>query len=216
MLPGLRGIVKVKAPPVVNGSAVTNNGNATSQAANLPSGIVAGELLLLFCEVDSSATSINVPAGWTSLYNVTSGSNRQRAFYKTATGSEGATVTITIGTASFFAAIALRIGGANLTPEAGTAAAATSTSADPPSLSFAGGVDAYLVIAVSGAKMSTGSAPAAYPPGYSANQLSAPANFNSLALATKNAAAANEDPGAFTWGSSVNNIANTVAIRAAA
>jgi hypothetical protein len=154
----------------------------------------------------------------TSLYNATSGSNRQRVFYKTATGSEGSKVTVTIGTNSFYAAIAIRISGANQTPQVASAVSANSSTPNPPSITPAGFSaspwGAYLIIAVSGLKGGNpGATVSSYPTDFVIDNLSSPTPFNSIAIATRRSIGpVAVDPGAFSWSASGVNIANSIVV----
>ena len=72
--------------------------SAASVSANLPSGIVAGDLLVMFVSIATATASIiTTPTGWTQfLAQVTT--QRTGAYYKIATGSEGATQSVSLST----------------------------------------------------------------------------------------------------------------------
>jgi hypothetical protein len=153
--------------------------------------------------------------GWSSLSLDTNGASNLVFLYKTATGSEGATVTFTTGNSVKSASVAYRITGWQGTPEKGTAAGASSTNADPPSITPSWGSDADLFLA-------------AYAAGTTAVASAAPTNYTSLltaaasagssasvSAAQRNLTASSDDPGTFT-NASTTWVAQTVAIRAAA
>lgn len=96
---------------VVN-SAKSSIASATSWPVNLPSGIVAGNLLVFVIQLTSTVVIVQAtPTGWTRLLQDT-GNSYTAVYYKVATGSEGATVTLTShSTATSAAAIAWQISG---------------------------------------------------------------------------------------------------------
>ena len=208
--------------PVVEGT----NQNATTSVSSsiavaLPASIQAGELLIIFVSANNNAgVTFTTPSGWTQLYNVTGGGNMRRhaCYYKVATGSEGASVTLTGSTNATFAANSYRISGYQGTPEAATPATGSSASPNPPSLTPSWGSAKTLWLAVAADISTSGTAP------------TAPTNFGSGITAQGNTFGANqcrtsssrrelestsEDPGTFTIGSSNQWIAATVAIRPA-
>ena len=101
--------------PVVEATAGTNeSGSSTSHAINLPSGIVAGDLLLMAIAFRASY-SLTTPSGWTSVYTAVaeySGQNKLWLYYRSADGTEGATVTVTSDLAWSVGAVTCRISGA--------------------------------------------------------------------------------------------------------
>ena len=129
----------------------------TSHTVSLPSGIVAGNLLIVVFTVD--ATTVTFPAGWTvfaaqdSVLTV----ERMEIAYRLADGSEGSTITVTTSTAEESTHASFRILGAEdpgtQPPEAematGAAALATPT-IQPPSITPTGGEKNYLFIVVAG------------------------------------------------------------------
>ncbi len=103
--------------PTVATSAITDySADQTSHVINLPSGITAGDLLLIWFTIDGG-TSIGVttPSGWTLLADVNqAGASTDKGclFWREATGGEGSTVTISstgVGASQSSAAVALRI-----------------------------------------------------------------------------------------------------------
>lgn len=195
--------------PTVQGTTVTTATTAsTSHAASLPASIVSGELLEL--EVTVNTGTITAPAGWSTLYNASPAA----FFYLTATGSEGATVTVTTGTSTKFVSIARRISQWSGTPEVSTVATATSVNPDSSSVTPSWGSDNQLYISVAhGFGRFTGIS--AYPTGYTdQNTIDASSGSSAgLASAVHPSNGTSEDPSAFTANASIQWFAYTVAIK---
>lgn len=83
--------------PYFVAAATTTSSSASSHTVNIPSGSLAGDLLVMFINVRSnSAAAITTPSGWTTfLANATS--PIAGAFYKVSSGSEPATITVALG-----------------------------------------------------------------------------------------------------------------------
>src|SRR5690606_21577426 len=114
--------------PVIESTATYQGGNDNSHNVTLPSGIQAGDLLVM---VFRSAESASTPSGW-SLLSTRNSSGRTYIFTKTATGSEGSTVSVSLGDDSRIAAITYRISNWTGTPEA---VFVDSNTNNPPSIS---------------------------------------------------------------------------------
>jgi hypothetical protein len=157
---------------------------------------------------------MSTPGGWTQLYNITASNNLRRfaAFWKSASGSEGASVNVAVGGGDgYWATIAHRIPAADWTgtPEAATATGSTG-SPNPPSLTPSWGSDANLWLAA-GAHLGV-FGPIGTPSGYS-NQVSASAiDRIRIAAAQREAEAVSENPGSFS-AFSAPWAAATVAVR---
>src|ERR1051326_308368 len=129
------------ASPAVAGTPATTaiSSATTSATINLPSGIVAGETLMLFLGDVAAGTSS--AAGWTA----EAGANT-RMLYRKADGAEGSTVTVACPS-SKIAAIVYRISGAaDPTVTAPFVSSTTNgTSANPncPACTPTGGSDDY-------------------------------------------------------------------------
>lgn len=117
-----------------NTSAETNN--VTTHTVNLPSGIVAGDLLILLIAADGSET-LTLPSGFNLLALTAWGGLTARLGYKIADGTEGSTTTFSTSAGERSAHQSYRINGwrADTPPEvsanAGTSASATFTALDP-------------------------------------------------------------------------------------
>lgn len=136
-------------PPVVETTAETAVSTAgTNHVINLPSGITAGDLLLLVLAKGSVAATVNAHADWTEILDENAATGFYIA-YRIATGSEGATTTLVTSANTRSATIAYRISGADpaTAPQVGTTATGSSTTPDPPSLTPSGGPKDFLWIA---------------------------------------------------------------------
>ena len=124
------------AYPVIAATAASATpDDATSHVCTLPSGIASGDLLLAVVVVDGDA-AMTWPAGWTALTNGAGASGtavRSEARYRLATGSEGASITITGGSETWVSRVWRITGHTGAAPVCATAAG-TSADARPPSL----------------------------------------------------------------------------------
>jgi len=129
-------------------SAVTTAG--TSHTVNLPSGIVSGNLLLIFFSIGSTAATLNSVTDWFELVDV-SAARDTKILYRQADGSEGSTLGLTTSASTKSATIAYRISGAEnpatQAPQLSTLATGTSTAPDPGTCTPTGGAKDYLWIA---------------------------------------------------------------------
>lgn len=92
-------IITYDSPTVISSTGTLGSGVTPVNAA-LPSGIVAGDLLVMFIAAGTaSGAVITTPTGWTQVAVQTAG-NRSGAYYKIATGTEGATQAVTLSTNS--------------------------------------------------------------------------------------------------------------------
>lgn len=214
----------VHKPPVVV-TRVTGNGVFSSSTASVsvPGSPVSGNLLILVIGGYNgpSGSSISTPSGWTLLTSRGGGTASTQVayiFYKTASGSEGSTVTITItstsGTASW-GSVGYQISGWSGTPQFGTFATGTSTSPDPPSVTPTAGASLALALAAGG-NISNNQSISAYPSGYSNGQLG-----NNTSAANRGWCAGAEatisgtsavNPGAYTTGQSSSWWAQTLIV----
>jgi len=108
--------------PSVAASALTQaSADQTSHLINLPSGITAGNLLLLWFTMDGAVgNTVTTPSDWTLMASTNAATNADFGilYCRTADGSEGSTVTITsTGTAQSSSAVCLRITGHSSTVE---------------------------------------------------------------------------------------------------
>jgi hypothetical protein len=89
---------------------------ASSINADIPS-MSSGELLVLVCTIMNSGSSFSTPSGFTSNYSASYSDGGLGVFWKTCTGSEGSTITVSRsgGTNAYIAVIALRLTGHDTT-----------------------------------------------------------------------------------------------------
>lgn len=134
--------------PVVgatNESATTSAG--TSHTINLPSGIVAGNLLLVMLGKGTTSATINALAGWTELLDEAQASGCYIA-YRWADGTEGASITLTSSASTKSASVSYLISGAvnpaTQAPQVSAVATGSSQAPDPNSLTPTGGAKDYL------------------------------------------------------------------------
>lgn len=195
-------------PVVAALTTSTESSDVTTHTMNLPSGIIAGSLLMAFVTVDGNPTT-TPPTGWTSLVNSVvggAGGAQSNVWYKKATGSEGSTVTFETSNAQASAHIVIRCAAhadvAVQAPEQGSMLGGTDTNIDPPSLTPTGGAKDYLWIAwMSSDTDALGQNVTAYPTNYTAHQTNVQVSGvggANVAIATRELNAASEDPGPFT------------------
>ena len=206
--------------PVIEATAYSSeNAYAQMHDVTLPAGIAADDLLLVFFTISSEQDgSVLTPSGWTQLYAVTIGTKgHERCFYRVATGSEGATLTVDSSPGGgVSASTAYRITNYDGVPSCGTAATGTSASPNPPSLSPSGGSGRFLWIAAAHTSASvSGTAPSGYSNLLNANTGVGNAWHAQTLTAEREYEGATEDPGVFTITSALW-AANTVAVRGAA
>jgi hypothetical protein len=126
---------------------------ATSHTVTYPSGIQAGDLLLMIADKGSTAATIAAITGWTELIDENL-ANGLYAAWKKADGTESGTFTVTTSANTRLSVIVYRISGAAdptvTPPQIGSTATGTSATPNPPSLSPTGGSKAYLWVAFAG------------------------------------------------------------------
>lgn len=208
------------APVVANAgfASTAAGGSAASLAATMPSGIVAGNLLLALVgakKITGTLTAFSASAGWTKIGEHIDDTRRSLCvFWKIAAGSDTLTVTPNSTTASISIEV-LRITGAHASaaPEAGTSV----NTANPPSLtpSFTSAADLFIAFHNNGGTSTLTSYPASYDL-YQNNQAvaSAVANDNKIYRACR-AISGTQDPGIYTIGSTTNPCSQTIAVRQA-
>jgi len=144
------------ASPVVQ---TTNQGfsntASTSHTVNLPSGIQAGDTLVVLFGHKDSANGASFPAGWTEFFEAlnTAGSTiGLTGAWRKADGGEGASITVTTVASGRMAYASYRINGAAdptvTPPQAATGTANNTANPDPPNLTPTGGAKDYLWLAI--------------------------------------------------------------------
>ena len=206
--------------PVVNGAGYSEEiVDTTTHDVVVPTGIVSGELLLLLIVLDGIPTLSGMPSGWTQLIRqAVDTSLVSEVWYRTANATE-ANFTYTSSASERSVNRCLRIGSWHGTtiPEAAAATGIDGANPDPPNLDPAGwGTEDTLWVAFCG----NDDPVSAYPTSYTDNQFTdnTGTTFSdaNIAMATRNLAAAAEDPGTFTQSPVGNWVGITVAVRPAA
>jgi len=204
------------AAPIAIEAANTSStaGAGTSATVNLPASIAAGELLLAL--INSRDPGTGAISGWSSLAIDTHTNAYLQLFYKTATGSEGATATWTSSNSVQSAHATWRISGWQGTPENGAKVTGGTNNPDPPSITPSWGSARTLFLTAFG---STGTAVASgAPTNYSGLLTAATSGASNVAInaATRILEGTTDDPGAFTASlSGATWVAQTFAIRPA-
>lgn len=207
----------VTVPLAVTNTAVTANASSTSLAVNLPSGIVAGQLLLAFSSSATASRALTVPSGWTKLTEATANFTATNTIsYKWTDGTEGATATFTVGTAVPLSTICLLISGAqNAAPEFDLFTG-TSSTPDPIVISPTwGSTKQTLVIPM---YFSDTGNTSSYPTGYPDSRVTVSnvqGNTPSVGCASKVAIVTTDNPGTFGMSGSSSWRSYTIAVRAA-
>lgn len=197
--------------PVVQATSSGNNSATTSHSVTLPSGIEAGDKLIVFFTCEGSAGgATNTPSGWTKLAERVEDSGaediRLVIYTKTAAGSDTLTVTTPTGTDSAYTCYRVYTDNDVVV---GALVDGDSTNPNPPSYTPPSGSQKYMWIAAAAFRGSI----SAYPANYTNNQLSNTAENYDIATAVRFNETATEDPGTFTttlgeW------VAATVAVEA--
>ena len=197
--------------PVVQTTNTSTVTSSTSHAVSMPSGIVAGDKLLVFFCTDGSVT-VDTPSGWTKEIDqiATAGGARRLVIYsKTAVGSD--TLTVTSSGSIDSAHASYRIVTDNSYEFNAVGTASSSTTPNPPSLTPSGGSQKYMWFAV--AAFASGSV-SSYPTNYSSNQTESQVNSVGIAAATYNNESSSEDPAVYIISSNSAWVAATVAVEA--
>lgn len=213
-------------PQVQTTNSGNSGANATSHTVTLPTGLTSGDLIIVaFAHDDAGAAvtaSVTSPAsGWSTLVNNRVANDagttaRVSVFYRWADGSEGASITVTTTGSEGSAYATYRISGADTgtNPEATTNAPSSSNSPDPPNLAPSWGSDDNLFIVAYG--WDGNQSHSSYPANYGSNQLTnrwANNNGAGIAMATRNLAAASDNPGTAGISGSEQWAAITIAVK---
>lgn len=206
--------------PIVDATNTSNTSSATtSHTVNLPAGIVAGNLLIIVFGNFTAASTVTI-TGYTQLVTQTNTNGRLTVLYKTATGSEGSTVSATTsGAGTISAHNSYRISGWSGTPEAATTSG-TDANPNPPSLTPSWTTTKTLWIAATNAdRVGASLTVSAFPSGYSGgiqNTGTLPVQpATCTGSAWVNSQAASEDPGTFSLSNSVSWSSATIGIQPA-
>lgn len=192
--------------PTVSASTSNTQASNTSHTINLPSGITAGDLLLVFFATPTTPTSITYPTGWVKLFDSAMGTPTLSAAFRIANGGEAATITVTTGEAVASTHQSYRITNYSGQPIARiTVTSAASTNPDPPSLTPQWGAVNSLYFALCCDSVSV----TGYPTNYSSGVVNGSTPY--LASAQRQLSVASENPGTFTAASGAW-AANTICV----
>ncbi len=211
-------------PVVESTNTSSTNSVGTNHVVTLPSGIAAGDLIVICMAVGSTGVTMNTHADYTELLDE-SDANGLHIWYRWATGGEG-NPTFVSTSSTKDATVSFRISGASnpatQAPErAATTATSSSVNPDPPSVTPTGGAKDYLWITFCGSageQADDGTYCTAFPTTYTTNHLqktSSTAGTNvgaMIAAATLSSNAASSDPGTFTVSENNTWRAQTIAI----
>lgn len=193
--------------------------SVTSMAVNMPTAVMAGELLIALVSVRNAGTWNTIPTGWTELDAQLGGGSvgELTVFYKIADGTEnGTTPTWIASTGTSAAWLVLRITDWHgTTPPELAKTSGDATNANPPTVTASWGSDDNLFIAVASNAATTGGFTAA-PTNYTnlqSNGASSGGAEVSVAFAIRKLAAASDDPGTFTPNSNRFWAAMTIVVR---
>lgn len=198
--------------PALQGSITGTNGTTatTTPVVNLPTGIKAGELIVVLFR-SAVAGAIGWPnATWLEQFDASSDAadDNMALAVRKADGTEGSTITLSSGNGKF-AALAFRVSGAqepeNRTPEFSTVATGTNTTPDPTTCTPTGGAKDYMWVWVGGWSGEQTSPPASNPTNYpttagadSGTAGTVDTNCRVAVAIRSNLNAASEDPGSWT------------------
>lgn len=188
--------------PIV-AAANNSSGRTTSHTVALPTGIVSGNLLLIFFHCHDSDT-VTFPAGWTKFFDIVySGQESHVGAWRKADGTEGASITVTTVGSQYAVHISYRITGAAdptiQPPEVSTGVIGSSTNPDSDALTPTGGAKDYLWFSIEGHALA--STPTAYPTNYSNGKSYVCSTVATLSVARRELNATSENPGTFSFSS---------------
>lgn len=170
---------------------------ATSHTINMPSGIVAGDLLLILFAVDGSPTCSISSGGWTKLGQASNSTIvTQAIFYKVAAGSDTATVDTDASEENSHCVLLIKNASGLVS---GTSTTGTSTNANPPSHTPTASRK-FLWIATAAIDNNSSMNISAAPSSYS-DHITTPGRVTTganLVSADRFLEASSENPGAFT------------------
>lgn len=222
---GLTIAIHPSGSPVDAGQATSGGTNTNSASVSIPSGIVAGDIVVVHFTVNNGDPTGGIPSGWTQLddqVSLNAPPIESVVYYRNCDGGEGTTITQTwTGGSAKWAATAWRITGGDTTtaPVISTVAKGNGTTTpDPSSLTPAGGSKAYLWIWIGGSTNQPTMPPTSQPSGYqnrvgvqSGGSGSAGSKCTAFG-ATKQATASSEDPGSWTISTASDTLAWVVAV----
>lgn len=202
-------------PDVAGSNTSTETSAITGHNVSLPSGIEAGNLLLVvfsgYCS--SGIPTITWPADWINLDKFAESTRASGVAYKIASGTEASTITVTTAVASYSAHHAFRV--VRGIPEISSRASGATANPNSPSLSPSWGSPEYTTwFSVFAAGDTNDRTLSSYPANYTNGQFTKTDTYNAyVGSARRELEAASEDPGAFTLSGTAGWSAWTIAVR---
>lgn len=217
------GMLAQKRGPISLAATATSVSSSTTPSISLPSGIVAGNIILIFASIDTSSSTITTPSGFTQIATNTT-PDKMYIWAKVATGSEGTSISTTASIARDQGYVSYRISNAYGTIDSTGIAVSTvvvassGTTVNPASLTPSWGSANNLWIAT--CNMDGGDRDVtAYPTNYTLGQVTsgntAGPTSTDVAACARILTASTEDPGAFTFVRNGAFAAYTLAVRPA-
>ncbi len=205
-----------RTPVVAAENGGRQNSNTTTHIINLPTGISAGNLLLVLFSVDNNP-AVTWPAGWTTLYNTSNG-DRYQLRYRIANGAEGSSITLTTSSSERSAHTSFRITGHDSAKAPEIAfTSGSGRNPDPPELFPSWGGDDTLWFAVAHGQRADRLV-TKYPQDYVNGRNDAGGTDNNgtwVASARQGLNDVSENPASFTAQNVVSWVAATLAIKPA-
>ena len=136
-IPMLGGAGGGGAFPSIVTTALSTDSSGTVCTVTMPSGIVAGNLIVLFIveEDDADLTDWDTSKNFTEIVRArNSGNTALYSGYRVSDGTEGASIDVTFDNNVNCASVALRISGAGSVPEGVGSISGNSANPDPPSV----------------------------------------------------------------------------------
>jgi hypothetical protein len=171
---------------------------STSHPVALPS-LVPGQILLCFIRWGGTTLTPTTPSGWTQVV-LHSSSGTHAVYAKIATGSEGASVTISTTASVQVTAVTYAIAGADFAKVVG--AATSGTSSNPPLVNASWGSQEHIAFAMASNRNGTRTittVPAGYSNLRTARTNTADTSGSATNVATLQGVMASADPASFSW-----------------
>ena len=207
-------------PQIASTQTSSRASNALDDSVTLPASIAAGDLIIAFHFSDGAGTR-TFPSPWVEIKDAANGASNANIgiAYLIASGGETA-VTVSKSITERFTAIAIRISTASwhgtTPPEVSTGATGDDTTPDPDSVTSSwGSADNLFIAAMLFDDSAGGGTVSAYPTNYSSNNVISPdvSSAGRGAIASRELAAASDDPGTFTISPTDQWWAGTVVVR---
>lgn len=210
--------------PKIAGTAASSNPGATVHIVNFPTGIRAGDLLIMLWtdnETNAAVLSGTDLPNWKILYDDNTLNNRRAAYYKVATGTEGASMQITTLQKESSAQNVYRIAADSWQgiPEVSNLSSITTTAPNPPALNPSGWANEPTMWLITNHIAGDGNMGITAPVNYTSTLIRSGTGGGGgggdaiMSSAYRLSSADNEDPGAFTNAQSRSTTAATISIR---